>query len=237
MKFAMISEAVAVKWKLTSTADLEAGVSLAAEELAGAGAADEFAGVDDGAAAREDGFGRALYLDALEHGIVDAHVVSFRADDFFVIGIEDDQVRVGADGDGAFARIEAKQFCGRGRDKLDKTVRRKMFAVDAAGIDETQAVLDAGAAIGNFGEVVLAKFLLFLEAEGAVIGGDHLQSIFGKTLPEFFLVPFFAKRRRENVFGAFKSGRVHIFKREIQVLRTRLGIGGEDSVAGVGDCF
>src|SRR5260370_14238017 len=137
MKFAMISEAVAVKWKIESAPDLQAGVSLAADELAGAGAADEFAGVDDGAAAGENGLGSALDADAFKHGIVHAHVVGFGADDFFVIGIEDDQVGVGADGDGAFARIEAKQFCGRGRDKLDKTVRRKMFAVDAAGIDET----------------------------------------------------------------------------------------------------
>ncbi len=115
----------------------QASVGLAAEELAGAGAADEFAGVDDGAAAGEDGFGRAFDADALEHGIVHAHVVGFRADDFFVVGIEDDQVCVGADGDSAFARVEAEEFCGRGCDELDKTVRRKMFAVDSAGINET----------------------------------------------------------------------------------------------------
>src|SRR5258708_31593812 len=122
MKFAMISEAVAVKWKLTSTADLEAGVSLAAEELAGAGAADEFGSVDDGAAAGENGLGSALDADALEHGIVHAHVVGLGADDFFVIGIEDHQVGVGADGDGAFARVKPEEFCGRGCDELDKTI-------------------------------------------------------------------------------------------------------------------
>jgi len=45
---------------------------LAAEELTGAGAADEFSGVDDGAAGgREKRFwGRLLFLMALEHGIV-----------------------------------------------------------------------------------------------------------------------------------------------------------------------
>src|SRR6266446_4198636 len=197
---------------------LEAGVGLAAKELAGAGAADEFAGFDDGTTAGEDGFGGALDFDALEHGIVHAHVVSFRADDFFVIGIEDDQVSVGADGDGAFARVEAEKFSGRGGDKLDKAIRRKMFAVDSAGIDKAETVLDAGAAVGNLGEVVLAKLFLFLEAEGAVIGGDDLQGVFRESLPEFFLVPFFAERRSEDVFGAFKSGRVHVFQREIQVL-------------------
>src|SRR6266478_8191579 len=121
MKSAMTSEAVAIKWKLTSTGDLNSGVGLAAEELAGAGAADEFAGVDDGAAAGEDGFGRAFDADALEHGIVHAHVVGLGADDFLVVGIEDHQVGVGADGDGAFARVEAEEFCGGGFNKLDKT--------------------------------------------------------------------------------------------------------------------
>src|SRR5260370_4606962 len=114
----------------------QASVGLAAEELAGAGAADEFAGFDDGAATGEDGFGSALDADALEHGIVHAHVVRFCTDDLFVIRIEDDQVGVGADGDSAFARVEAEEFCGRGRDKLDKTVRRKMFAVDSTSINE-----------------------------------------------------------------------------------------------------
>jgi hypothetical protein len=55
-------------------------------------------------------------------------------------------------------------------------------------------VLDAGAAVGNFREVVLAEFFLFLEAEGAVVGGDDLQSVFGKALPEFFLVLLFPER-------------------------------------------
>jgi len=109
---------------------------LAAEELAGAGAAYEFAGFDYYAAAGEDCFGGAFDFDAFEHGIVDAHVVGGGADDFFVIGVEDDEVGVGAYGDGAFARVEAKEFCGGGGDQLDKTIGREMFAVDAAGVDE-----------------------------------------------------------------------------------------------------
>src|SRR5207249_1896032 len=115
----------------------QAGIGLAAEELAGAGAADEFAGVDDGTAAGEDGFGGAFGPDAFEHGVVHAHVMGFRTDDFFVMGIENDQIGVGADGDGAFLRIKAEEFCGRGGDELDKTIRRKVFAVDSPGINQT----------------------------------------------------------------------------------------------------
>ena len=116
---------------------LDSGVGLAAKELAGAGAADEFSGFDDGAAAGEDGSRRAFGADALEHGIVDAHVVGFGADDFFMIGIEDHQVGVGADGDGAFTRVEAEECCGRGGDELDEAIGREMSAVDSTGIHKT----------------------------------------------------------------------------------------------------
>src|SRR5579859_6773991 len=50
--------------------ELHARIGLAADELAGAGAADEFSGVDHGFAARENGFRRAPGVNALEHRIV-----------------------------------------------------------------------------------------------------------------------------------------------------------------------
>src|SRR5207248_3108838 len=78
-------------------------------DLPTAGAADKFSGVDDRAAARENRLGRAFDLNALEHGVVHAHVMRFGADNFFVVGIEQDQVGVRADGDGPFARVEAKE--------------------------------------------------------------------------------------------------------------------------------
>src|SRR5437879_13203018 len=58
---------------------LQTRVGLAAEELAGAGAADEFAGVDDGTAAGGDGLGGACGPHALEHGVVRAHVLAYRS--------------------------------------------------------------------------------------------------------------------------------------------------------------
>ena len=98
-------------------------------------------------------------------------------------------------------------------------------------------MFDAGAAVGNFGEVVLAEFFLFLEAERAVIGGDDLQRVLREALPEFFLVPLFAQRRGEDVFGAFETGRVHVFEREIEILRAGFGVGGQAAVARFADFF
>ena len=92
--------------------DAEAGVALAFEELAGAGAAGELVFVDDGAATREDGFRGALNLDAFEHRVIDTHVMRFDADYFAMFGIEDDDVGVGTDGDLPFRGNRPKSFAG-----------------------------------------------------------------------------------------------------------------------------
>ena len=84
--------------------EAEAGVGLAAEELAGAGAAGELIFVDDGAAAGQDRFGYALNLDTFEHRIIDAHVMGLGADDLRCVRIEDDEISIRSDGDRAFAR-------------------------------------------------------------------------------------------------------------------------------------
>ena len=41
-------------------------------------------------------------------------------------------------------------------------------------IDQLQAVFDAGTAVGDLGEIVLAERFLVGEAERAVVGGDYL---------------------------------------------------------------
>ena len=217
--------------------EAEAGVGLAAEELAGAGAAGELIFVDDGAAAGKDSFCGALDLDAFEHGIVDAHVMCLRADDFFVIGIEEHDVGVGADGDRAFAREEAEEFCWGCGDDFDEAIGREAFAMDAAGVDEAEAMFDAGPAVGNFCEVVDAELFLVFKAERAVIGGDDLQGVLRESLPELFLMPFFAQGRSEDVLCAFESGGVHVFERKIEILRAGFGVGGDAAVAGFANFF
>jgi len=115
---------------------LYAGVGLAADELAGAGTADELSGVDHGLAARENGFRRARGVNALEHRVVNAHVMCFRADNFFAVRVEDDEVSIRAHGDGPLPRVQSKKFCRRGGNKLDEAVGGKPFSVDAAGANQ-----------------------------------------------------------------------------------------------------
>jgi len=73
-----------------------------------------------------------------------------RADHVFGIRIEHHQVRVRADRNRALTREQPEKLCGRRGYKLHEPVRRKPVAVHAAGIDEAQPVLDAGAAVGEF---------------------------------------------------------------------------------------
>src|SRR5271169_4876328 len=91
----------------------------------------------------------------------------------------------------------------------------------SAAVHQTQPVLDAWPAIWNFREVVLAELLLLLVAERTMICGDRLQVILCEPLPQCFLIPFFAQWRSENILRALKSRRVHIFEREIEILRAR----------------
>ena len=55
-------------------------------------------------------------------------------------------------------------------------------------MQQLQAVLDAGAAVGNLGEVVFAERLLIFKAERAVVGGDDLQVVLAQALPQLRLI-------------------------------------------------
>ena len=144
---------------------LNAGVRLAAEELTRTGAADELPGVDHGFATRQNRFRHASDLDSFEHGVVNAHVMRLRADHLLLVGIEDDNVGVGTHGDRALPREETEELGGRGGDDFYEPIGRETFAVNSTGVDQAQAMLDAGPAVRNLGEIVFAKLLLLLETK------------------------------------------------------------------------
>ena len=72
--------------------------------------------------------------------------------------------------------------------ELDEAVQGNLAGVDAMVVDQLEAVFDAGTAVGDLGEIVFAKRFLVGEAEGAMIGGDHLQMVVLQAVPEFGLV-------------------------------------------------
>src|SRR6202034_400855 len=151
-----------------------AGVRLPSDKLSAARFADKFSVFDNRTPARKHAFRQPLHFDSLEHRVIDLHMMRRCADHLFGIRIEHDEIGIRADGDRALARIESEKLRRSGGDKLHETIRRKSSGVHSAAVNQTQAVLDARATVGNLREVVPAKFLLLLHAERAVIGRDDL---------------------------------------------------------------
>src|SRR5262245_50461652 len=93
-----------------------------------------------------------------------------RADGVLAVGIEDHDVSVGADGNRSFLRKQPEQFCGGRRCKLDETVNADSLLNDSAVVDQAHPMLDTGPSIRDLAEVAAPEFLLFLEAEWAMVG-------------------------------------------------------------------
>ena len=119
-------------------------------------------------------------------------MVGLGADGVLAVGIENHEIGVAADGDGALARVKSEELGGSGCDQFDKAIHVEASLSDAARVHETHAVLDSRTPVGDFGEVADAEFFLFLEAKRTVIRGYDLQVIVLQSLPQFFLVPLFA---------------------------------------------
>src|SRR6266446_2834211 len=208
-----------------------ARISLPPKELTGARPARKFSAIDNYAAARKNSSGHALHANSLEHGVVHAHVMRLRADHLFGVRIENHKVGVRAYRNRSFARVQAEKFRGSRGDQLHETVRRKLPAVHAAGVNQAQAMFDAGTAIWNLREVVSTHLLLLLEAKRTMVGGDDLQRVARQSLPEFFLIPFFAERRSEHELRAFKARNILLYQREFRLVRSPCRMSRQPAVA------
>ena len=131
----------------------------------------------DNVATREHGLSDTAYFAALVRTIVDAHVMGFRADRLLTVRIEDHDVGIGADRDRAFSRKHSKDLGSSRGCQFDESIQADSILNDTSIVDEAHAVLNTGTAVRNFAEVVAPKFLLFLEAERAVIRRDHLKIV------------------------------------------------------------
>ena len=115
----------------------------------------------------------AFELPAFERAVVDVHLLRLLADLAAVFGIVDDQIGVAAQGDRALAREQAEELGGLRAAGVDERVQVDAAALDAVGVDEIHAIFDAGNAVGDLGEIVAAHFLLAVEVERRMIGGDR----------------------------------------------------------------
>src|ERR1700733_13360402 len=131
-------------------------------------------------------------MNAFEHGIVHAHVMSLGADRVLALGIENYEVGVAADRDRSLTRIQTEEL-GRSRgNQFDESIHAETSLSDAAGVNQAHAMFNAWATVWNFGEIAASKFLLFFKAKGTMVCRDDLQVIPLEAVPELFLMPFFS---------------------------------------------
>ena len=119
------------------------------------------------------------------------------ADGDILFGIEDDDIGVRADGDGAFLRIEAEDLCRVGGDHFDESLARHAALADAFGIEHGHDGLQVRHAWlqsidGSF-------FLLLLHRPADMVGRHGLQHVAVERLPQHVHLIRFAQRRPADI--------------------------------------
>src|SRR6266446_1756679 len=159
-------------------------------------------------AAQQDFISAATHPHALVHVVVDVHQVGAGGDLEFAVGIKDHQVSIAANGNGALAWKQPKNFGRLGGNEIDKLVVVDAPTVHTSVVNQRQAIFNAWPTIGNFREIVLPEGFLVSETERAVVRRDHRDITGAHAPPQRFLVLGWPERRSEDVFGAFKARRL-----------------------------
>ena len=89
-----------------------------------------------------------------------------------------------------------------------------------------------GTPFGIFGEVVSPHLLLPFEIERCVIGGDDLQVVRAKALPQLLLVPRRAQWRAHHVLRSSEVGLLQHLLGEQQVVGAGLSVDGQATFPG-----
>ena len=152
----------------------------------------------------------------------------------FGVRVVDHDVGVGARRDRALARVEPEHPRRRGAGDLDPAPPGDV-ALQHAGVQQVHPVLDARQPVRDLGEVAQAQLLLPLEAERAVVGGDHREVVGAQPPPQRGLVLLGAQRRRADVLGALEARPREVVGGQEEVLRARLGERVVALVAGLRD--
>lgn len=142
------------------------------------GRTDEVRISHDDAPPTESCFWIATHGHAFVGAVVNVHVVRdgvVDADGLMAMRVEDDEVGITTDGDCAFTRVHAEQFGDVGGCDGDELLEGETSLNDATFIHDRHAIFDAGCAVGDSGEVILAEGLHAIQPEGAVVCANGLE--------------------------------------------------------------
>src|SRR5690554_2086523 len=182
----------------------------AAQQLAPAGVAHELAVLRRYLATNGDHAGAAVYLHALETGVIGVHGVRLGADGAAVAGVVNHDVGVGSHGDDPLLRVETEYLRRSGGRRADEALEAETAAANAVGVEQVHAVLDGGDTVGDLREVAAAHLLLALEVEGGVVGGHRVDHAGVQRVPQRLLVALVTQRRRHHVLGALEVGPLRV---------------------------
>lgn len=120
------------------------------------------------------------HLAHLEYVEINGLVVGLSRDGPLPVGVPDDDVGVGADGDDALLGVQVEDPGGVGAGDCDEARRVHEPTVDGLLPDDRHPVLDSVHAVRDFRKVVLPQGLL-VRVEGAVVTARHLESVSGEN--------------------------------------------------------
>jgi hypothetical protein len=167
--------------------------------------------------------------------VVGAHVEALRYERAGRIGIEHDDVGVGARRELALARVQTEELRRRRAASIDPLLEGEV-SIDHALVYECQPRLYARHAARDRAEVPPPvsgeSRAAVCVREGAVVGGDDLQGSAQQSLPQLLAMPPVPQRRSAHVARRLRRSPLVAICGEIEVLRTRLGVEGEPPLAG-----
>ncbi len=102
----------------------------------------------------------------------------------------------------------------------------------AVSVEEVDAFLERGDAVGDFREIGFAHRLLLFEVERRVIGRDGVDEAVAQPVPEDGLIAGVAQRRRHDVFRALELRPLGVGFVEREILDERLDADAHPALAG-----
>src|ERR1017187_6814714 len=195
---------------------------LALEEFPVAVFADEFSIAHSHLTAHRYHARAALDFPAFKRAVIEIHVLRFHGNFAAIVRVIDHEVGIRAGLDRAFAREKIKRLRNLRAGGVHERVQVNLPRLHAVGVEQVDAFFERRNAVGNLGKIIFAHRLLRLEIERTVVGGDSLHEAVAQAVPENFLIPLVAQRRRHDKFRAFKLRFLRVGFVEREILDERL---------------
>src|SRR4030088_847991 len=130
------------------------------QQTAATDCADELSLADGNFSAYHDNVRSAFELPAFEGAVIYIHDVRLCRNRSLILWIEDDEIGIRSNLDGAFARKQAKYFCNVCARDIHEGVKIDAPRCNAVGVKQFDAFFQAGNSVWDLGEILFTHRLL-----------------------------------------------------------------------------